>query len=118
MHSPEGRTKRPRVRAGPPDRPRSRQSIIDPFEPILKELLVQYPNLTVERALQELQARGFTGNYTVVRQRLAQLRPRALRAPVPRFETGPTAHDVQPSAMWSTSAGPKLLSPEPAACIT
>ena len=47
-----------------------RQSIIDPFEPILKELLAKYPNLTIERALQELQARGFTGKYTVVRQRL------------------------------------------------
>lgn len=27
------------------------------FEPILKELLAKYPNLTVERALQELRAR-------------------------------------------------------------
>ena len=36
-----------------------------PFEPILKELLAKYPNLTVERALQELRARGFTGGYTV-----------------------------------------------------
>jgi transposase len=34
-----------------------RDSIIDPYEPILKELLARYPNLTVERALQELQAR-------------------------------------------------------------
>jgi transposase len=37
-------------RAAPPPRPRPRQSIIDPFEPILKELLAQYPNLTTERA--------------------------------------------------------------------
>jgi transposase len=69
--------------------PRPRQSIIDPFEPILKELLAQYPNLTTERALQELRARGFTGKYTVVRQRIGLLRPRAPRTPVPRFETGP-----------------------------
>ena len=47
--------------------PRAAHSIIDPFEPILKELLARYPNLTVERALQELQQRGFTGGYTVVR---------------------------------------------------
>jgi transposase len=78
-------------RAAPPPRPRPRKSIIDPFEPILKELLGKYPNLTTERALQELQARGFTGQYTVVRQRMALLRPRARRAPVPRFETGPGA---------------------------
>jgi len=73
----------------PLPRPRPRQSIIDPFEPLLKELLAKYPNLTTQRALQELQARGFTGKYTVVRQRLGLLRPRAARLPVPRFETGP-----------------------------
>lgn len=73
----------------PLPRPRPRQSIIDPFEPLLKELLAKYPNLTTERALQELQARGFTGKYTVVRQRLGLLRPGAARPPVPRFETGP-----------------------------
>ena len=44
----------------PPQQRRGR--ILDEYEPILKELLAQrYPNLTVERALQELQARGFTG---------------------------------------------------------
>lgn len=78
-------------RTAPLPRPRPRQSIIDPFEPILKELLQKYPNLTTQRALQELQARGFTGQYTVVRQRMALLRPRTPRAPVPRFETGPGA---------------------------
>jgi len=70
-------------------RPRPRRSILDPFEPILQELLAQYPNLTGERALQELQARGFPGQYTVVRQRLQQLRPRRTPPPVPRFETAP-----------------------------
>jgi transposase len=70
-------------------RPRPRHSIIDPFEPLLKELLAKYPNLTTMRALEELQARGFTGQYTVVRQRLGLLRPRTARPPVPRFETGP-----------------------------
>jgi transposase len=76
-------------RVGSTPRPRPRHSIIDPFEPLLKELLTKYPNLTTVRALQELQARGFTGQYTVVRQRLGLLRPRAARPPVPRFETGP-----------------------------
>src|SRR5437868_96226 len=70
---------------------RPRGSIVDSFEPILKELLAKYPKLTVERALQELQACGFTGKYTVVRQRVRLLRPGAAPAPVPRFETGPGA---------------------------
>ena len=73
----------------PGPQPRARQSIVDPFEPLLKELLAKYPNLTVERALQELRGRGFGGGYTVVRQRVRLLRPRPAPAPVPRFETGP-----------------------------
>ena len=45
---------------------------------ILKELLARYPNLTGERALQELRAKGFTGQYTTVRERIKQLRKAAL----------------------------------------
>jgi transposase len=74
-------------RAAPLPGPRHR--IVDPFEPVLKELLAKYPNLTVERAWQELRQRGFTGGYTVVRERVRRLRPRPAPAPVPRFETGP-----------------------------
>jgi transposase len=76
-----------RAAPAPGPRRRPRQSIVDPFEPILKELLAKYPNLTVERALQELRQRGFTGGYTVVRERVRLLRPRPAPAPVPRFET-------------------------------
>src|SRR5439155_1252740 len=75
--------------AAPLAGPCSRRSIVDAFEPILKELLARYPNLTVERALQELRQRGFSGGYTVVRQRVRLLRPRPAPAHVPRFETGP-----------------------------
>lgn len=74
--------------AAPLPGPRQRQSIVDPFEPVLKELLARYPNLTVERALQELRQRGYRGSYTVVRERVRLLRPRPAPAPVPRFETG------------------------------
>jgi transposase len=76
-------------RATPLPKPRPRPSIVDAFEPILQELLARYPNLTVERALQELRQRGFTGGYTVVRQRVQRLRPRPAPLPVPRFETEP-----------------------------
>ncbi len=79
------------ARTGSTDRtPRRRRgSLIDAFEPLLKELLGRYPNLTGERALQELRARGFAGGYTIVRQRVNRRRPRAAPPPVPRFETGP-----------------------------
>jgi transposase len=76
-------------RAAPSAGPRPRASIVDPFEPLLKELLAKYPHLTVERALEEVRARGYTGGYTVLRQRVRQLRPRPAPPPVPRFETGP-----------------------------
>jgi transposase len=77
--------------AAPPPPRRRRGSILDAYEPVLKDLLAKYPHLTVERALQELQARGFRGRYTIVRQRLQRLRPRATPAPVTRFETEPGA---------------------------
>jgi transposase len=76
------------IAPSPKPRQRQRGSIIDDYEPILKELLARYPNLTVERAVQELQARGFPGKYTVVRQRMRLLRSKPAPAPVLRFETG------------------------------
>lgn len=77
--------------SAPSPKARARGSILDPYEPILKELLAKYPNLTVERAVQELRGRGFPGHYTIVRQRIRLLRPRAAATPVARFETGPAA---------------------------
>jgi transposase len=79
-----------RNRPAPPfPQPRPRRHLLDEYEPILKELLGKYPNLTVERALQELRQRGFSGGYTTVRERVRLLRPRPAPAPVPRFETSP-----------------------------
>ena len=71
-----------RSEEAPLPRPRRRRSIVDDYEPILKELLAKYPNLTVERALQELQARGFPGKYTVVRRRMRLLRSKPATPPV------------------------------------
>lgn len=84
------RIKAQRTSSAGPSVPSPRHGrLLDAFEPILKELLGRYPNLSAERALQELRARGFTGGYTIVRERVKQLRPRVSPPPVPRFETDP-----------------------------
>src|SRR5258707_3062974 len=76
--------------AAAPSRRRSRQ--LDRYEPALQELLGRYPDLTATRLLEELRQRGFSRGYTVVRQRLRELRPQSARAPVIRFENDPAVH--------------------------
>lgn len=76
---------------GSTDLPAPRQeraSLVDPYETTLREYLTRYPDISVVRLLEELRRVGYPGGYTVLRQRVKQLRPRH-RAPVERFETGP-----------------------------
>ena len=64
-------------------------SLVDGFEPYLRERLAAYPSLTARRLLRELKDRGFPGSYSVVRDRVRELRPVRSAGYEARFETPP-----------------------------
>jgi transposase len=64
-------------------------SLVDHFEPYLRERLSAYPDLTARRLLREIKERGFTGSYSVVRDHVREIRPARSVGYEARFETPP-----------------------------
>ncbi len=95
----EHRQQRAKGATGLPKPRKSRGSLVDSHEAALRDYLERYPDMSVVRLLEELRRRGYAGGYTVLRQRVKQLRKQCHRPPVERFETGP---GVQAQMDWAT----------------
>jgi transposase len=63
--------------------------VIDGFEPYLRERLAAYPTLTARRLFREIKERGYSGGYSVVRDRARDIRPARTAGYEVRFETPP-----------------------------
>ena len=63
--------------------------VVDRFEPYLRERLATYPALTARRLFREIKERGYSGGYSVVRDRVREIRPARSAAYEVRFETPP-----------------------------
>jgi len=78
---------------GPPEGPSrpaaARGSRLDAYDAAIADLLARYPDVTVQRVLEELRHLGYAGGYTILSQRVRALRPRPAVSPVRRFETAP-----------------------------
>ena len=53
-----------------------RPSKLDPYRDTVGQLLDDYPDITAQRVLEELRAKGFTGGYTAVKKLVRKLRPK------------------------------------------
>ncbi len=78
---------------------RTRKTLLDPFEETIAHLLERYPDITVQRLLEELRGRGYEGGYTMLRLRVKELRGSPRKQLVQRFETAP---GVQAQMDWAT----------------
>lgn len=94
----EHRQQRAAGTTGLPEPRKRRGSVVDSYEPILRDYLARYPSISVVRLLEELRRHNYTGGYTVLRQRVKQLRRQGHRPPVERFETAP---GVQAQMDWA-----------------
>jgi transposase len=89
-------------------------SLVDRFEPYLRERLAAFPALTA-RLLREIEERGFSGGYSVVRDRVRDIRPACSAGYEVRFETPPGEPATRQPAATSriTPAPGATMQPSP-----
>jgi transposase len=84
-----------------PELPRptkERSGKLTEFDETIQRLLHRYSKITVTRLLEELRREGYRGGYTILRERVKQLRAAPTKPLVIRFETSP---GVQAQMDWS-----------------
>jgi transposase len=69
--------------------PKRRSSKLDPHAEQITELLERYPRITVQRIYEELSRDGYRGGYSILRQRVNELRKKPVKQLTVRFETAP-----------------------------
>ena len=69
-----------RHRAPPKPAAEARGSILDPYEPAIRAVLADAPEMLAPAVLERLRPLGYTGGVTILRDRLRHLRPRGPRA--------------------------------------
>ena len=74
-----------RVRKGVKE-PQPRPSQLDPFKPLIQELVVK-KDLTATRVLREIRVLGYPGGYSVLKEYIRSIRRHSRRRPHLRFET-------------------------------
>jgi transposase len=65
-----------------------RGSALDPLEPVIREVLAEWPKIKAPRMTEILRGHGFEGSERIVQRRLAELRPPAVR-PAQRTDYAP-----------------------------
>jgi transposase len=95
-----------------PPLPRVRASQLDPFMSRIQDTLDCHTDISAVRLLEELRSWGYKGGYTIVKDRLRELRPRPKVSPVERFETAPGKQgqqDWSPYVIPFTKEGKRKL---------
>lgn len=73
--------------------------MLDDYAAFISKQLTDYPDITAIRLYENLREEGFSGGYSIVKERLRKLRPRPKKEPSGRIITGPGEQGQQD---WST----------------
>ena len=87
----------------------SHGSMLDPLEPVMRQVLADWPEIKAPRMTEVLREHGYEGSVDLVRRRLAELRPREVR---PAQRTGYRPAQVMQLDWAEMPTRPKLLGRE------